>query len=103
GIEAALLLALARRRLGGLDDARLAASTIRSLAGAGALALVLAPVLRALDLALGQTTLGDRLVVVGVAVALGAIVYAGATIALRAEEPMRVIAMVRERLGRAPC
>jgi putative peptidoglycan lipid II flippase len=103
GVEAALLLVVARRRLGGIDDARLAASTIRSLAGAGALALVLAPVVRALQFVLGQTTLADRLVFVGVAVALGTIVYASATIMLRAEEPMRVIAMVRGRLGRPPC
>jgi putative peptidoglycan lipid II flippase len=99
GFEAALLLILARRRLGGLEEARLAGSTVRSLAGSGALALALVVAVPALQLLLGQGTLVDRLVFVGVAIGIGALVYVGATVLLHAEEPMRVIALARRRLG----
>ena len=99
GLEAALLLLLARRRLGGLEEAQLAASTIRSLAGAAVLAFALVPVIELLQAVLGQATLLDRVVFVGVAVAIGALVYVAATYLLRAEEPTMVVGLARRRLG----
>jgi putative peptidoglycan lipid II flippase len=98
GVEAALLLVLARRRLGGIEEPRLAASTIRSLAGAAVLAFVVAPTVGGLQRLVGQDTLFERLVFVGIAVGLGALVYVAATFLLRAEEPVEVLAMARRRL-----
>jgi putative peptidoglycan lipid II flippase len=99
GLEAALLLILARRRLGGLEESQLAASTIRSLAGAAVLAFALVPTVRVLQALLGQTTLRDRVVFVGIAVTVGAVVYLGSTYLLRSEEPTLVVKLARRRLG----
>lgn len=99
GLEAALLLVLARRRLGGLEETRLAASTLRSLGGAAVLAFALVPVVRGLQATIGQATLVERMVFVGAAVGVGSVVYVAATYLLRAEEPTLVVGLVRRRFG----
>jgi len=56
-------------------------------------------VIELLQAVLGQATLLDRVVFVGVAVAIGALVYVAATYLLRAEEPTMVVGLARRRLG----
>ena len=95
-VEASLLVAIARRRLHGLDERRLLGSAARSLVGAGLLAALLIAALPLLE------SPGDgaaRLLLLGLVVALGAGVYLLATVALRSEEPTQLLGVVRRRLG----
>jgi putative peptidoglycan lipid II flippase len=98
-LEAGLLVAIARRRLRGLDEPRLLGSAVRSAAGAALFAL---PLLLAEPLfeSLGASTGGlGRLLLLGAGVAVGAGVYLLATVALRSEEPTQLLGVVRRRLG----
>lgn len=98
-LEGALLIAVARTRLAGLDEPRLIESALRSLAGAALLSLVLllvAPTIAGLGAAAGDL---GRLLLVGAAVGAGAAVYLAATVALRSEEPTQLLGLVRRRLG----
>ncbi|MGI8461393.1 MAG: murein biosynthesis integral membrane protein MurJ [Solirubrobacterales bacterium] len=76
---------LLRPRLGGLELPKFASSAVRIVIASGALAAVSYLVWRALDEALGRE-LGGQLVSMGVALAAGAAVYAGAVYALRLPE-----------------
>ena len=96
-VEAALLLLLARRRLGGAHDGELVASALRSGLGAAALGLALLLVLPLLGGMVGGDGLVGRALALLGAVWLGAAVYLGATLALRSEEPRRVLSMARRR------
>jgi putative peptidoglycan lipid II flippase len=97
-VEATVLLLLARRRLGDLHGRAVTATALRSLAGAGALAVVVAPVARWLA-PLGATGSPGRLVEVGAAIVVGGLVYAAVTAILGAEEPARFVRLARRRLG----
>ncbi|HEV8632622.1 MAG TPA: murein biosynthesis integral membrane protein MurJ [Chloroflexota bacterium] len=98
-LEAVLLVGLARRRLHGLDEARLVASGLRSLAGAAVLALALALVAGPIEGLIETSGQVERLAIVALAVGLGASVYVAATLALRSEEPRQLLGLARRSLG----
>jgi peptidoglycan biosynthesis protein MviN/MurJ (putative lipid II flippase) len=97
-VEATALLLLARRRLGDLHGRAVTATALRSLAGAGALAVVVGPVARWLA-PLADRGLPGRALEVGVAILVGGLVYVAATALLGSEEPGRLIRLARRRLG----
>jgi putative peptidoglycan lipid II flippase len=97
-VEATVLLLLARRRLGDLHGRAVSLTALRALAGAGALAVVVAPVARWLE-PLGQSGLLGRALEVGLAMLVGGLVYAAVTAILGAEEPGRFVRLARRRLG----
>lgn len=85
-IEAAALLVLIRRRLGGLDDRRLLRSVGRVLLASLAMGLAVGGFLALAAGRLDLAHLSGRLVLVGGGVAVGLLVYLGATLLLRSEE-----------------
>jgi putative peptidoglycan lipid II flippase len=92
-IESVVLLALMRRRLNGLEEARLAQALLKAvLAGAGMAVIVwvLLPRLQAFG----------NLAAVGADAALGVAAYGLLLALLRSEELGRIFGMLRERLAR---
>ncbi len=101
-LEAAALYLILRRRLGGLDDARIGRSALISLLAATEMGLVLwgaLPLLQGLAPDGGTGKLGS-LIIVGGGVVLGAGVYLGVARLLGAEEVGMALALVRRRVGR---
>jgi putative peptidoglycan lipid II flippase len=96
--EAAALLLLARRRLGRLGGRAVVATALRSLVGAGALALVVWPITAWLA-PLGDSGLLGRTVEVGAAIVAGGLVYVATTAILGSEEPARVFRLALRRAG----
>jgi putative peptidoglycan lipid II flippase len=97
-VEATTLLLLARRRLGDLHGRAVSATALRSLAGAGALAIVVGPLARWLA-PLAEGGLPGRALEVGVAILVGGLVYVATTALLGSEEPGRLLGLARRRLG----
>jgi hypothetical protein len=97
-VEATTLLLLARRRLGDLHGRAVSATALRSLAGAGALAIVVGPLARWLA-PLAERGLAGRALEVGAGILVGGLVYVATTALLGSEEPARVVRLARRRLG----
>jgi putative peptidoglycan lipid II flippase len=97
--EAAALIVLARRRLGTLHGGEVASSALRSAVGAGGMALVVLPLAQALAPMIQNGGPVERLLGVGLEIALGAGAYLAVTVLLRSEEPARVFAALRRRTG----
>lgn len=85
-IEAGALLVFIRRRLGSLDDRRLLRSVGRVLLASLAMGLAVGGFLALAAGRLDLAHLSGRLVLVGGGVAVGLLVYLGATLLLRSEE-----------------
>ena len=98
-VMALLLAARLRRELGGMEVAR----TLRAMTIMTGAAVLLAAVAygswHELDALLGRS-LPAQLVSVGAALALGALVYAGAVLALRLPEARQIADLARRNLGR---
>jgi putative peptidoglycan lipid II flippase len=88
--------AVLRRELGGLELGRLLSTGIRIALAAGALAAVSFGVWDLLDSALGRG-LGGQIVSLGIALALGGLVYVGAAKLLRIAELEQITRLVRRR------
>lgn len=88
-----------RRAIGGIDGARLLASSIRVICAAAALAVASYAIWRAFDTALGRG-LAAQVVTMGAALTAGGLAYVSAAFALRAPEATQLAALVRGRLRR---
>lgn len=97
--EAIALIVLARRRLGTLHEGQVVRSAARSAIGAAGLAAVVVPLAQALAPMVDNGGPIGRLLAVGLEVGVGAAAYVAVTVLLRAEEPARVFALLRRRMG----
>jgi putative peptidoglycan lipid II flippase len=94
-----LLVAVLRRRIGGVDARRTLDVGVRILVAAGFLALAALGVKAVLDGALSDSNAAQLVVVVAAGTA-GAAAYAAASTALRIDEAREVAALVRGQLAR---
>jgi hypothetical protein len=90
-----------RREVGGrLEGAQTAATTVRILVAAAALALVTYGLWSGLDSLLGRS-LPAQVIAVGVSLTAGIVVYGAAVLALRVKEADQIRELVRARLRQA--
>lgn len=97
-VEAALLLGLARRRFGSLDEPRLIGSAAKSLAGALALVALVIPTGWAIAGVLPGNGPVERLAAVVLPIVVGGFAYLATTILLRAEEPLHMRELAQRRM-----
>ncbi|MDH7486777.1 MAG: murein biosynthesis integral membrane protein MurJ [Anaerolineae bacterium] len=92
GLEMAVLLVLLRRRLGGLEERRVARATLRAVLVSGVMALALAG-------GLARWPVAHPLLLGGGGLLLGGAIYLLGMAALRAEELRMLPALLRRRQG----